>query len=167
MIAFTEFDALARDAHKDNRGVAVGALIANPQNQIFCQRRSATRSLFPNRWDIVGGHVDPGEALDAALVRETLEETGWHIKTIGPLVHTAEWPERTLMGDVIVREFDFIVSINGDIQNPFLENGKVTTSTWVDRSNLDMLQDTLDGSISTIYLSVLAALDYLDQRHTL
>jgi|TARA_R110002096_G_scaffold39144_13_gene107346 8-oxo-dGTP pyrophosphatase MutT (NUDIX family) len=161
LIAFTEFDALARDARKDNRGITVGALIANAQDQIFCQKRSATRSLFPNRWDIVGGHVDPGETLDAALRRETFEETRWRIKTIGPLVHTAEWPEATSSGNVIMREFDFMVSVEGDLAAPILECDKVTTSTWVDRSNLDILQDTLDGSVSTIYLSVLAALDHL------
>ncbi|WOF73090.1 NUDIX domain-containing protein [Parvibaculaceae bacterium PLY_AMNH_Bact1] len=161
MIAFTEFDRLAREADDDNRGITVGALIANAHGQIFCQKRSATRSLFPNRWDIVGGHVDPGETLDAALRRETFEETGWHIHTIGPLVHTAEWPEATSNGDVVMREFDFTVRVEGDLTKPVLEQDKVTTSTWVDRSNIEILQDTLDGSVSTIYLSVLAALDHL------
>ena len=29
------------------------------------------------------GHLDPGETLQQAAVRETFEESGWHIKTIG------------------------------------------------------------------------------------
>lgn len=29
------------------------------------------------------GHLDPGESLTQAAVRETLEETGWHIELLG------------------------------------------------------------------------------------
>ncbi len=161
MTLFAGFGGLARQAEKDGFGVAVGALIPNERGQIFCQKRSATRKLFPNRWDIVGGHVDPGETLDAALRRETLEETGWTVEIIGPLVHTAEWPEATPQGEIMIREFDFMVRVSGNLDAPALEGGKVTSSCWVDSSNLDILQDTLDGSMSTVFTAVSAALDHL------
>ena len=38
-------------------------------------RRAAHRS-YPDCWDIIGGHVEPGETLEQTLIREVEEETG-------------------------------------------------------------------------------------------
>jgi len=38
--------------------------------------RSPARVNYPNCWDIVGGHLEPGETIEQALVREALEEVG-------------------------------------------------------------------------------------------
>jgi 8-oxo-dGTP diphosphatase len=38
---------------------------------------------FANHWNVVGGGVEPGESLEAAIVRETLEETGLRIADYG------------------------------------------------------------------------------------
>ena len=37
------------------------------------------------------GHLEPGESLVEAAVRETLEETGWHVRVTG-LVAVYHWP---------------------------------------------------------------------------
>ena len=50
--------------------------------RIFFQRRSATRKLFPNTWDIVGGHLEPGETVAEALHREVAEETVWRVTEV-------------------------------------------------------------------------------------
>lgn len=46
------------------------------QSKLLLVRRSAHRKWHPNCWDLVGGHVDKGEQLDEALVRESVEEVG-------------------------------------------------------------------------------------------
>lgn len=56
-----------------------GALIVDDKGRVFIQRRSANRRLFPNTWDIVGGHVEGDETLMVALHREVREETGWSV----------------------------------------------------------------------------------------
>jgi isopentenyldiphosphate isomerase len=49
----------------------------NSAGELFLQKRSMTKDIQPGKWDTsVGGHVDPGETAEEALVRETQEEIG-------------------------------------------------------------------------------------------
>jgi isopentenyldiphosphate isomerase len=49
----------------------------NKRGDLFLQKRAMTKDLFPGRWDTsVGGHISPGESVEEALKRETLEELG-------------------------------------------------------------------------------------------
>jgi 8-oxo-dGTP pyrophosphatase MutT (NUDIX family) len=51
----------------------VCALVINDASEILLGRRSDT-----GEWAVIGGILDPGEALADAVVREVLEETGIH-----------------------------------------------------------------------------------------
>ena len=53
---------------------ACGLLIAN--DRILLGRRTADRRIYPNVWDVIGGHLEPGETLEEALIREVEEEIG-------------------------------------------------------------------------------------------
>ena len=59
-----------------------GAVIHDGSGRIFMQRRSEERDLFPGAWDIVGGHLEPGEGILDALRREVNEETGWTFRRV-------------------------------------------------------------------------------------
>jgi isopentenyldiphosphate isomerase/intracellular septation protein A len=56
--------------------------LINSKGEIYLQKRSMLKDTFPGKWDTsVGGHVDLGETIEQALVRETDEElniTGIH-----------------------------------------------------------------------------------------
>ncbi len=45
--------------------------------KILLQQRSATKKIYPLLWDVsVAGHVDAGETIEQAAIRETKEEIG-------------------------------------------------------------------------------------------
>jgi 8-oxo-dGTP diphosphatase len=53
----------------------VGGIIVH-RGRVLLGRRAVTRSFYPNVWDIFGGHLEPGEEPEQALVRELEEELG-------------------------------------------------------------------------------------------
>jgi 8-oxo-dGTP diphosphatase len=44
--------------------------------EMLLVRRGSHRKWYPDHWDLVGGHVDKGEDVEQALVRECVEEVG-------------------------------------------------------------------------------------------
>lgn len=54
--------------------IACAAFIRN--GEVLFARRAPHKKRFPNQWDLVGGHVEVGESVSAALVREAQEEVG-------------------------------------------------------------------------------------------
>jgi 8-oxo-dGTP diphosphatase len=133
-------------------------LIVDDDGRIFIQRRSPDRRLFPDTWDIVGGHVESGETLEEALYREVQEETGWRVSVVIGLVG-----EYTYTGnDGIQRvETDYLVRVDGDLARPQLEAGKHTEFRWLTESEIEVLdehRDVNDGLIRTIAEDGFAAL---------
>ena len=70
--------------------VCVGAVLVRCEGRrrdgpplVLLGKREAKRAFYPNVWDVLGGHLEPGEAAEQALVRELREEAGvtptaWH-----------------------------------------------------------------------------------------
>lgn len=137
-------------AAADQRACVVGALILDERGRVFVHRRGWERRLFPGCWDIVGGHVEPGEDLLAALGREIAEETGWQLRGLPQLVSVADWQSHT-DGEVLRRrEFDFLVEVAGDLSRPRLEVPKHVEFRWLGPGELDLLDEnrgTDDGLV--------------------
>ncbi|WP_306368288.1 NUDIX domain-containing protein [Nocardiopsis sp. CC223A] len=125
----------------DGRTHVAGAIIAAPDGRIFAQRRSPHRKVFPHCWDIVGGHVEPGETMLAGLVREVEEETGWRLRRVEAELFRIDWDP----GDGVTRhEVDYLVRVDGDLDSPRLEVGKHTEFMWVDEAKVPLLRDARD-----------------------
>ncbi|XP_053560489.1 nucleoside diphosphate-linked moiety X motif 17 [Bombina bombina] len=65
-----------------NRGVDVGVavIVQSVNKKILLTRRSKTLNIFPNVWVPPGGHIEDGEELLQAGLRELHEETGLHLQ---------------------------------------------------------------------------------------
>ena len=54
--------------------------VLDADGRLYLQKRSMKKDIAPGKWDTsVGGHVDYGESLADAVVREASEELGLHI----------------------------------------------------------------------------------------
>jgi 8-oxo-dGTP pyrophosphatase MutT (NUDIX family) len=54
----------------------VGAILVNSDRAVLLGLRSPAKKVWPGHWDIIGGHVEDGESLNDALIREVQEEVG-------------------------------------------------------------------------------------------
>jgi isopentenyldiphosphate isomerase len=69
-------------------------LIKNSKGEYLFQKRSPTKDLYPDCWDLsVGGHVDWGNSYIETAVREIKEELGLTIKV----------PNLVFKGEVLVK----------------------------------------------------------------
>ncbi|TDC62329.1 NUDIX domain-containing protein [Streptomyces hainanensis] len=118
---------------------AVGAVILNERGEVFAQRRSPRRRLFPDTWDLVGGHVEPGESLLAALVREVAEETGWRVRRVRRFLGVLTWVGDDGLGRR--HEADYLVDVSGDLAAPALEWEKHPEFGWFGPAELDRLKE--------------------------
>lgn len=51
--------------------------IINSKKELLLQKRKKNKDIQPGKWDTsIGGHIQAGEALDKALIREAKEEAG-------------------------------------------------------------------------------------------
>lgn len=118
---------------------AVGAVILDGHGRAFAQRRSAGRRLFPDAWDIVGGHVEPGETPLEALSREVFEETGWRLRRVRHCLGVTTWEGDD--GGGLRHEADFLVEVDGDLSRPALEWSKHSAYDWFGSEDLPRLKE--------------------------
>lgn len=62
--------------------IALAALIR--QNLVLLAHRHPTRRWYPDCWDLVGGHIEPGETPEQAIGRECHEEIGVTLTELHP-----------------------------------------------------------------------------------
>ena len=123
------------------RRLCVGAIIRNSQDHVFIQRRAPGVHVYPGAWDIVGGHVLPGESVLEALTREVFEETGWTLRRVDQQVSDWEWTAN----DLIRRERDYIVEVTGDLGAPRLCEAEHDAWAWISATSVDRLIEPTTG----------------------
>jgi 8-oxo-dGTP diphosphatase len=57
-----------------------GVLLIDLLGRVLLQERDEFPVIDPEKWGLVGGHLDPGEDFETGAYRELAEETGLHLK---------------------------------------------------------------------------------------
>ncbi|MFE6666443.1 NUDIX hydrolase [Streptomyces sp. NPDC057697] len=117
---------------------AVGAVVLGRDGRAFAQKRSPDRRLFPDTWDVVGGHVEAGESLLDALAREIEEETAWRLRHVRRFLGTSDWTGDDGAG--LRHEADYLVEVDGDLDHPALEWSKHSAYGWFGPGDLARLK---------------------------
>jgi isopentenyldiphosphate isomerase len=140
------------------------------ENQILLAQRSANKSICPLLWDVsVAGHVDSGETIEEAAIRETKEEINLDIE-LTQLNKVGVFPcFQTYNNGIIDNEFHhtFIVELKEDLTFLKPQENEVEALKLV---SINEFFELLDNSKSnrhfvasnkTYYLKVLNAI----QKH--
>jgi isopentenyl-diphosphate delta-isomerase type 1 len=96
--------------------------VFNDRGQLFLQKRSQEKDLFPGYWDTaVGGHVSSGESIEQALVRESKEELGIDIDQIKPLYR---YVMRNRFESELVHTFEMLHNGPFELNQSEIEDGR-------------------------------------------
>ena len=89
--------ATRRECHNGSKWLhpVVHLHVFNSQGELYLQKRPNWKDIQPGKWDTaVGGHVDLGESVEMALLREAQEELGLKDFTPERLTHYVFESER-------------------------------------------------------------------------
>ncbi len=115
--------------------VTVACVIADGDRYLVVEEEVSGRLAYNQP----AGHLDDGESLLAAAVRETLEETGWTV-TLQHLIGVHQW-RSTEHGDAVIR-FSFAAqAMSHDPARP-LDTG-IRRALWLTRAEIAALGDHL------------------------
>jgi 8-oxo-dGTP diphosphatase len=134
--------------------LAVDCFIINDQNQVFAQKRSMDRRLYPGCWDFPGGHVDPGDSLYNTIFKEVKEELNLEVDQILYLFDKVEWiiPDNSLRSGENPKKMilQFVITVK-TMEGLKLEEGKAVDWKWIDESNLEILKEGRPDGEEDIY----------------
>ncbi|HJO95650.1 MAG TPA: NUDIX domain-containing protein [Victivallales bacterium] len=101
----------------------VHLIIFNNRGEILLQKRSLNKDIQPGKWDTaVGGHINPGENIEEAVIREMNEELGISLEK--PLIFLFELKERNSIESENISVFSTFYNGNFAIQEEELDEVK-------------------------------------------
>lgn len=119
----------------------LGYKMVDGERKIFLARRAATKKFLPNKFELVGGHVEKEDkSLEEALKREVMEELG------------AEIGFENLAGEFLsfneVKNYQFVEIVYWmkfvDETQIKLNSEDHSEAVWVSESEMDSLIDDKD-----------------------
>ncbi|HIT71211.1 MAG TPA: NUDIX domain-containing protein [Candidatus Scatovivens faecipullorum] len=127
---------------------AVALFIINSQNEVLLQKRSASKKMWPNLWDIsAGGHVLAGEFGFEAIIREIKEELGSNINK-NDILFLGASTSQNIKGEIINKHFNeyYIVNKDIDISKLILQEEEVSEVKWFKKDDvIRRINDNYDG----------------------
>ena len=115
--------------------VTVACVVADGERYLMVEEEVAGRLVYNQP----AGHLEDGESLTTAAVRESLEETGWTV-TLQHLIGVHQW-RSTEHGDAVIR-FSFAGKATGHDPSRPLDTG-IHRALWLTRAEIAALGDRL------------------------
>lgn len=133
----------------------VYVFVKNFKEEILIQKRSGTKDLYPNCWDIsVGGHVTYGDSYEESAIREIKEELGI----------VAEINDLKVVGDVLVilpssKEFFRVYEYNLKERDKIvLEHKEIAEIKWM---SIENIKDSIKTKSLTWYARPIQTIEAL------
>lgn len=127
---------------------AVVVFIVNSKNQVLLQKRSPSKRMWPNMWDVTaGGHVLAGEFGFQAIIREAQEELGIKLNK-NEMTFLGSSISSNLKEDIINKHFNEYYIVNKDLDETKLKLQKeeVSEVNWVDKDAIiKKIRNNYDG----------------------
>jgi 8-oxo-dGTP pyrophosphatase MutT (NUDIX family) len=102
--------------------------------KIFVARRAATKKSFPNRYELIGGHIDPKERLEDALRREIKEELEVEV-TVGRIVGAFTYYDEGVTKCEVV----YLCQIT-DALEPKLNPADHSEARWITKGEIGLME---------------------------
>jgi len=120
----------------------VGAMLIDDRDRVLLGLRAASKTIWPDHWDTIGGHVEAGESLEQALVREVEEEIGVTPMAFALIAAVRERePER--YGDMLHHIYVVTQWAGGEPQNVSDEHSELK---WFDVAAMSRLTNIVDAN---------------------
>ena len=126
---------------QDQPARTVGAMFIRPDGKVLLGLRAASKKVWPGHWDTIGGHVEDGESLDDALIREVQEEAGV-TPTRFKLIATVRERQPDLYGDALHHVYAVTRWQGGDPANVCDEH---TELKWFSIGEMRLLTNIVDS----------------------
>lgn len=127
---------------------AVCLFIINSKEQVLLQKRSASKKVWPNMWDVTaGGNVLAGEFGFQAIIRECKEEIGIELSK-NDITFIGSVISKNRKGDIINNYFNEFYIANKEIDTTKLQlqEEEVAEVKWVDKSEIiERIKDNYNG----------------------
>lgn len=131
--------------------ITVCAFLHN-DGKLFVAKRAATKKFLPGKFELPGGHVEPGEEVVDGLKREFLEEFALEI-VVGEPIHRFTY----MRDDCEVVEIDYLARLADPNAEIALNPKEHSEYRWVDRQELDTIWDHEDAE----YLAIQKGFDII------
>jgi isopentenyldiphosphate isomerase len=122
---------VSRGVAHDTIGIfyrTIYVLVKNDKDEVLIQKRSSTKDLFPNCWDIsVGGHVKFGKSYVETAVREMYEELGIQAKETD-LILKGEVLVKLSKSNEFFNVFEYKLKPNQSIT---IEDNEISNISWL------------------------------------
>lgn len=121
------------------------------QPEIVLSQRASSKSIYPLLWDVsAAGHIDAGEDIVDAAIRETFEETGLRLEA-EDLQPIGVYKQMSIYDEGLIKDYEFhhafIAELKFDIETLIPQPGEVEGFKLVSVKTFEtLLENSMDNS---------------------